>query len=140
MRILSKPFIQIAGTAVAIAIGVFVAHAAPKAQMGSMHTSSKFSGAKANSGTVTHTQQGGKNLLTLSDDFKTPDTPDPHWQVVDSKGTVYQLDKLMLKGDRLNKTITLPTYINDVAKVVVWCAWAEANLGEATFSTPLKLK
>ena len=25
-------------------------------------------------------------MLTLSEDFKVPDTPDPHWQVVDSKG------------------------------------------------------
>lgn len=140
MSTLRKPFTQIAGVAVAIAVGIFAANAAPKAQMGSMHTSSKFTGAKANAGTVTHSQQGGKNLLTLSDDFKVPDTPDPHWQVVDSKGVVYQLDKLALKGDRIQKTITVPSYVPDVAKVVIWCAWAEANLGEATFSAPLKLK
>src|SRR5262245_15276244 len=53
-----------------------------------MHKSSKFEGAKANTGTVTHTVKDGKNILTLSDDFKVPETPDPHWQVVDSKGNV----------------------------------------------------
>jgi hypothetical protein len=105
-----------------------------------MHRSSKFSGAKANAGYVTHSVQSGRNLLTLSDDFKVPDTPDPHWQIVDSKGVVYQLDKLSLKGDRIQKTITVPAYVPDVAKVVIWCAWAEANLGEASFSTPLNLK
>ena len=97
------------------------------------HTSKPFQGPKANTGTVTHSVQGGKHLLTLSDDFKVPDTPDPHWQVVTSKGDVYLLQKLMIKGDKLNKTITLPSYITDVAKVQIWCAWAETNLGEAGF-------
>src|SRR5215471_6095344 len=46
------------------------------------HTSSKFSGAKVNSGTVTHTVKDGQNVLTLSSDFQVPDTPDPHWQIV----------------------------------------------------------
>ena len=52
------------------------------------HTSKPFSGAKVNAGTVTHSMKDGKDVLTLSSDFKLPDTPDPHWQVVDSKGTV----------------------------------------------------
>ncbi len=71
------------------------------------HTSGPFMGPKANTGTVTHAKVGGKNVLTLSDDFKVPDTPDPHWQVVDSKGNVYQLQKLMIKGDKYNKSIDL---------------------------------
>ena len=50
-----------------------------------MHTSKKFTGAKANTGTVTHTVVNGKNVLTLSADFVTPDTPDPHWQIVDRR-------------------------------------------------------
>ena len=104
-----------------------------------MHTSKPFSGAKVNGGTVTHTRQGGVNLLTLSDDFKVPDTPDPHWQVVDGKGRVYLLQKLMIKGDKLNKTITLPSYITEVAKVQIWCAWAETLLGEAPFDGSLQL-
>ena len=103
------------------------------------HTSKPFAGAKVNGGTVTHTVKGNMNMLTLSDDFKVPDTPDPHWQVVDSKGRVYLLYRLMAKGDKFNKTITLPAYIPDVAKVVIWCAWAEANLGETTFDMSLKL-
>jgi len=42
------------------------------------HTSTPFAGTKANTGTVIHSKEGKKNILTLSDDFKTPDTPDPH--------------------------------------------------------------
>jgi len=101
------------------------------------HTSGPFKGPKANTGTVTHTKDGEKNVLTLSDDFKVPDTPDPHWQVVDSQGNVYLLQKLKIKGDNINKSITLPAYIHDVAKVQIWCAFAETNLGEAAFDLPV---
>src|SRR4051794_17748423 len=58
------------------------------------HISTKFQGPKANTGTVTHAVIHGKNTLTLSEDFKVPGTPDPHWQVVDSKGNTYVLQKL----------------------------------------------
>jgi hypothetical protein len=34
-------------------------------------------------------------------------------------------------------SITLPSYIRDVAKVQIYCAWAEAVLGEASFGAPL---
>jgi len=97
------------------------------------HTSKPFQGPKANTGTVSHAVVAGKHVLTLSDDFKVPDTPDPHWQVVTSKGQVFLLQKLMIKGDKLNKSITLPAYITDVAKVQIWCSFAEVNLGEAAF-------
>src|ERR1043166_814131 len=70
------------------------------------HTSTKFQGAKANTGTVTHSVKDGRNILTLSDDFKVPGTPDPHWQVVDSKGNSYLLQKLTIKGDKVNSSIT----------------------------------
>ena len=100
----------------------------------SSHTSKPFQGPKANTGTVSHAVVAGKHVLTLSDDFKVPDTPDPHWQVVTSKGQVFLLQKLMIKGDKLNKSITLPAYITDVAKVQIWCAFAEVNLGEAAFA------
>ena len=106
-------------------------------------TSKVFSGAKVNTGTVTHTIQNGKHVLTLSGDFKVPDTPDPHWQVVDSKGNTYLLQRLGAKSlgglakDRINMSITLPAYIKDVAKVQIYCAWAEAVLGEAPFGAPL---
>ena len=105
-----------------------------------MHTSSQFQGPKANKGTVTHSVRNGKNVLTLSDDFVVPDTPDPHWQVVDSDGQVYLLDKLKKKallGDKYQKEIVLPSYVKNVSKVIIWCAWAEANLGEASFSSPV---
>ena len=103
------------------------------------HTSTKFAGAKANKGTVMHTVQSGKNILTLSDDFKTPDTPAPHWQVVDSHGHTHLLQRLVIKGDKFNKSITVPEYVHDIAKVQIWCAWAEVNLGEASFEKPLQL-
>jgi hypothetical protein len=107
------------------------------------HTSTKFSGAKVNVGTVTHTVKDGKNVLTLSSDFQVPDTPDPHWQIVDAKGNTYLLQRLGVKNlggvakDRINMTIALPAYIKDVAKVQIYCAWAEAVLGEASFSAPM---
>jgi hypothetical protein len=97
------------------------------------HTSKKFSGAKVNDGTVTHVKENGKNILKLSADFKVPDTPDPHWQVVDSKGNVFLLQRLGIKGDKINTQITLPTYVKDIAKVQIYCAWAEVVLGETTF-------
>ena len=75
----------------------------------------------------------GKITLTLSPEVQDPKTPDAHWQVVDSKGRVYLLDKMTIKGDRAKQSITLPDYIKDVQKVVIYCAWAEANLGEASF-------
>jgi hypothetical protein len=107
------------------------------------HTSSKFSGAKVNAGSVTHSVKDGKNVLTLSSDFQVPDTPDPHWQIVDSKGNIYLLQRLGVKNlggvakDRINTSITLPAYVKDVAKVQIYCAWAEAVLGEASFNAPL---
>jgi hypothetical protein len=72
-----------------------------------------------------------------------PETPDPHWQIVDSKGRVFLLQRLGVKnglgltGDKIHRTITLPGYITDVAKVQIYCAWAEAVLGETTFNSNL---
>jgi hypothetical protein len=106
-----------------------------------MHTSSQFQGPKANKGHVTHSTQSGKSVLTLSDDFVVPDTPDPHWQLVDSDGNVYLVDKLKTKafiGDKFKKEIVVPSYVKNVSKVVIWCAFAEVNLGEASFSSPVK--
>ena len=61
-----------------------------------------------------------------------PDTPAPHWQVVDSKGNVFLLNQLKIAGDKTNKTIVLPKNITDVAKVQIWCSFVEIVLGEAT--------
>src|SRR5438876_10111740 len=102
------------------------------------HISHPFTGVKANTGMVTHSHDAGRQILILSDDFKVPDAPAPHWQVVDSRGNVYLLQRLEVKGGKFNKQITLPPYIRDVAKVQIWCAWAEVLLGEASFSTPLR--
>jgi hypothetical protein len=102
------------------------------------HKSGPFQGAKANKGFVTHTTQNGKSTLTLSDDFVPPQTPDPHWQVIDSSGKTYLLDRLMTKTQKVNKSITVPEYVADIAKVQIWCAFAETNLGEAAFDHPVK--
>ncbi len=101
------------------------------------HTTVKFEGVKANSGTATHGRSGSNDTLTWSDDFKIPDTPAPHWQVVDTKGNVYLLNRLAIKGDKQNRTITIPSYVHDVAKVQIWCAFAEVLLGEASFPKPI---
>src|SRR5574341_457671 len=119
---MKKIFASCAALALLGATTVFADHA---------HTSTKFDGAKANKGTVTHVKESGKDVLKLSDDFKVPDTPAPHWQVVDSHGNTYLLQRLVIKGDKLNKSITVPAYVQDVAKVQIWCAWAETLLGEA---------
>jgi hypothetical protein len=102
------------------------------------HKSGPFQGPKANTGYVTHTTENGNSVLTLSDDFKAPDTPDPHWQIVDSAGNVYLLQKLSIKGGKMNRKITVPKYVADIAKVQIWCAYAETNLGEAAFEHPVK--
>ena len=103
-------------------------------------TSRPFSGAKVNGGTVTSAVKAGRIVLTLSDDFVVPDTPDPHWQVVTATGQVFLLQRLGVKSlgglakDRVNMSITLPDYIKDVASVQIYCSWAEAVLGEAPFA------
>ena len=101
-------------------------------------TSHTFQGVKANTGSVTAMKDGDKITLTLSEDFKVPDTPAPHWQVVDSKGNAYLLNRLVIKGDKYNQSITLPSYIHDVAKVQIWCAYAEVLLGETNFDAIVK--
>ena len=104
-----------------------------------MHTSSMFQGAKANTGTVTHFVENGKSMLKVSDDFKVPDTPAPTWRVVDSKGNVYTLDAFKIKGGGGEKRqVEVPSYVHDIVKVQVYCAWAEVLLGEAGFSAPVK--
>ena len=121
-----------------ILVIIILSYAFPALAAGHTHTSNLFSGVKVNKGTVTFSQEGNKNILTLSEDFQVPDTPDPHWQVIDSKGNVYLLQRLGIKGDKVNTSITLPSYVPDVVKVQIWCAFAEALLGEATFDSAVK--
>ena len=91
---------------------------------GELRISRPFHGVKANTGTVSYTREGDRNVLTLSDDFQIPDAPAPHWQIVDSLGNTYLLERLKIKGDKVNQQIILPPYIHDIAKVQIWCAWA----------------
>lgn len=97
------------------------------------HRSTPFTGVKANKGAVSHSFEGGRHVLTLTDEFVVPDTPAPHWQVVDSRGRVYLLNRLTIKGGVYHKKLVLPSYVSDVAKVQIWCAFAETVLGEASF-------
>ena len=101
-------------------------------------TTKPFAGKTVNGGTVTHEAKGGKHILTLSKDFQVPGSPDPNWQIVDSKGKVYLLDRLKLKDDKINTSITVPEHVPDIAKVQMWCAWAEVVLGEAPFDKVVK--
>src|SRR5215467_3776016 len=102
------------------------------------HTSSKFEGPKANTGTVTHSIENGKSILRVSADFKVPDTPAPTWRVVDSKGNIYTLDAFKIKaGNGQKREVMVPAYVHDIVKVQVYCAWAEVLLGEASFSSPV---
>ena len=101
------------------------------------HTSSMFQGPKANTGTVSHSIEDGKSILRVSSDFKVPDTPAPTWRVVDSNGAVYTLDAFKIKGGE-KREVEVPSYISNIAKVQVYCAWAQVLLGEASFSMPVK--
>jgi hypothetical protein len=106
------------------------------ARDGEIHTTSKFEGAKANTGMAVHQTLNGKSMLKVTPDFKVPDTPAPTWRVVDSKGNVHTLDAFKIKGER--REIMVPGYVNDIAKVQVYCAWAEVLLGESNFAKPVK--
>ena len=103
------------------------------------HTSGPFHGPKANTGTVTHSNENGKSILRVSADFKVPDTPAPTWRVVDSKGNIYTLDAFKIKGtlggNAEKREVEVPSYVKDIVKVQVYCAWAQILLGEASFST-----
>jgi hypothetical protein len=106
-------------------------------EMASHHTSSMFQGPKANTGTVSHSIENGKSILRVSHDFKVPDTPAPTWRVVDSDGAIYTLDAFKIKGGE-KREVEVPAYVKDIAKVQVYCAWAQVLLGETSFSMPVK--
>jgi hypothetical protein len=96
-------------------------------------TTGMFAGVKANKGTATYGHLDGARVLVLSQDFVVPDTPAPHWQLVDSEGRTYLLNRLVVKGNVMNRTLAVPAFVKDVAKVQIWCAFAETLLGEAKF-------
>jgi len=104
-----------------------------------VHTSSQFQGPKANTGTVTHYVENGKSMLEVSADFKVPDTPAPTWRVVDSNGNIYTLDAFKIQsGNKEKREVVVPSYIPNISKVQVYCAWAQVLLGEASFSSPVR--
>jgi hypothetical protein len=119
-------------TLVAMLTGVSIA--ANKAEI---HTTNGFQGPKANTGNAIHTYENGKSILRVSPEFKVPDTPAPTWRVVDSKGTVYTLDAFKIKAGE-KRQIDVPAYVKDIAKIQVYCAWAEVLLGESSFPAPVK--
>ena len=94
------------------------------------HTTNKFEGVKANTGMAAHARIGTGDTLAVSDDFKIPETPAPHWNV-------YLLNHLKIKDGKTNRKIALPSYVHDVPKVQVWCSFAKALLGEASFAKPI---
>lgn len=103
------------------------------------HRTNQFHGAKANSGMAVHYVENGKPMLKVTDDFKVPDTPAPTWRAVDSKGNIYTLDAFKIKGGE-KRQIALPPYVKDIAKIQVYCAWAEVLLGEASFNGAVDAK
>lgn len=124
----------LAGTVMALVLGVGAAMADHTM---SHHSTNKFQGPKANTGTAMHFTENGKSMLKVSDDFKVPDTPAPTWRVVDSKGQIYTLDAFKIKGGE-KREVVVPAYVHNIAKVQVYCAFAEVLLGESSFSIPVK--
>src|SRR5882762_5383268 len=95
------------------------------AKSGDTHSTSMFQGPKANTGTAMHYIDNGKSMLKVSADFKVPDTPAPTWRVVDSKGNIYTLEAFKIKG-REKREVVVPTYVQNVVKVQVYCAFARS--------------
>lgn len=115
----AKPVFTMGFLSIVTATGLFAADA---------HTTAEFEGVNAYTGMAMPGRQDSNDTLTWSEEFKIPDTPAPHWQVVDTKGNVYLLQRLVIKDDKQNRTIPLPSYVHDVAEVL---------LGEASFSKPI---
>ena len=83
-----------------------------------------------------HSIENGKSILRVTSDFKVPDTPAPTWRVVDSHGNIYTLDAFKVKrGEK--REVVVPSYVHDIAKVQVYCAWAQILLGESSFAQPV---
>jgi len=119
-------------------VAMLIAASVSFAKNNGPETSSRFEGPKANTGTVTYSFENGKGVLRVSADFKVPDTPAPTWRVVDTKGNIYTLDAFRIKAGKGEKReVAVPSYVHDIVKVQVYCAWAEVLLGEANFSSPI---
>jgi len=119
---------------------VSFAAAAPAALDNHTFTTGAFKGIEVNGGTATVEKKDMKWMLKVSSDFKIPNSPAPHYQVVDAAGNKYLLDRLTIVGDKTKRQIVLPSYVKSVAKVQIWCSFAEVLLGEASLAKPATLK
>lgn len=99
--------------------------------------SSTFNGPEVKGGSIVAMRNRDGLTLSLSDDFMIPGAPAPHWQVVDAAGNAHLLQRLQVVNDRVNRTIAVPSYVREVSRVRIWCAFAEVVLGEAAFSSPV---
>lgn len=104
-----------------------------------MTMTSMFKGAEVNGGTASYTMENGKPVIRLSDDFKIPNAPAPHFQIVDKQGNVYLLSRLTVIGGKTHREVMLPSYVKSVSKVQIYCAFAEVVLGEAKFDRPIMI-
>jgi hypothetical protein len=102
-------------------------------------TTGVFKGPEVNAGTASIMKEMGKNVLRLSSDFMIPKAPAPHFQVVDKDGNTFLLRRLTIIGDKTHTDVILPKYIKNVAKVQIYCSFAEVVLGEASFKKPVSL-
>lgn len=108
-------------------------------KMMNMSMTGMFKGVEVNGGTANLFKKDGRWHLSFSQDFKTPMSPSPHWQVVDNEGNTFLLQRITIAGDKTNRDITLPKYIHSVKTVQVWCSFAEVVLGEASFNKAMRL-
>ena len=67
--------------------------------------------------------------------------------VAGEKGPLYRAvlvqrrlgDRSKIKsGNNEKREVVVPSYVPNIVKVQVYCAWAEVLLGEASFSSPVK--
>jgi hypothetical protein len=56
---------------------------------------------------------------------------------VDSNGNIYTLDAFKIKGGE-KREVVVASYVPNIAKVQVYCAWAQVLLGEASFPHPVQ--
>lgn len=126
--------------ALATVTPAFASHRQETTKMSMMTMTSAFKGAEVNGGTASLVMEHGKNIIRLSDDFKIPNAPAPHFQIIDKEGNTYLLSRLTVIGGKTHREVILPSYIKTVSKVQIYCAFAEVVLGEAKFDRPVMLR
>lgn len=129
----------------ATALPTFAQASAPQSapsvsQSAKATVSAPFKGIEVNGGTVSLFQRNGRQVLKLSADFQIPKSPAPHWQIVDGEGNVFLLQRLTIVGDKSNREIVLSKYVKSIAKVQIWCSFAEVLLGETSFGGTVKIR